>query len=275
MTVKKALATTQINAAAIVPERAIELYRETMQALQRHRLPFLVGGAHALAQYTGITRHTKDLDLFVKGEDVKAMLRVLEAAGFETELTSPMWLAKARQGENFVDFIFNSSNGLCHVDDFWFERAPHARIFDVDVQLCAPEEILWSKAFVVERERYDGADIAHLLRASAERIDWQRLIGLFNGYWRVLLAHLLMFEFIYPGDAHRIPREVMSELLERAQRVPEDGKKPPNVCRGTLLSRTQYLHDIKHWEYEDARVRPHGRMTAAEAAILSLLEDDA
>lgn len=264
----------QPAATAIVPERARKLYRETMRELQRHDLPFLVGGAHALSQYTGITRHTKDLDLFVKGEDVKRMLHVLERAGFETELTSPMWLAKARRGEDFVDLIFNSSNGLCHVDDFWFARAPQARIFDVDVRLCAPEEIFWSKAFVTERERYDGADIAHLIRGAAERIDWKRLVGLFNGFWRVLLANLLMFEFIYPSEAHRVPRWVMEELLERARRGPDEEKNPPRVCRGTLLSRVQYLHDIRQWEYEDARVRPHGRMTAEEAAVLSRVEGE-
>ena len=26
------------------------------------------------------------------------------------------------------------------------------------------EESLWQKAFIMERERYDGADVAHLLR---------------------------------------------------------------------------------------------------------------
>ena len=34
------------------------------------------------------------------------------------------------------------------------------------------EETLWSKAFVMERERYDGADVAHLILAHGERLDW-------------------------------------------------------------------------------------------------------
>jgi hypothetical protein len=58
------------------------------------------------------------------------------------------------------------------------------------------EETIWSKAFVMERERYDGADIAHLLRASAERLDWHRLLERFDAHWPVLLSHLILFGFI-------------------------------------------------------------------------------
>ena len=34
--------------------------------------------------------------------------------------------------------------------------------------LIPAEEMIWSKAFIMERERYDGADVAHILRACAE-----------------------------------------------------------------------------------------------------------
>ena len=38
------------------------------------------------------------------------------------------------------------------------------------------------------------------------------------------------------------------------------------TCRGTLLSRAQYLPDIGWWGYQDARLPPEGRMTAEEIA---------
>lgn len=38
-------------------------------------------------------------------------------------------------------------------------------VLGIPVQLCPPEEMLWSKSYVMERERYDGAEVMHLLRA--------------------------------------------------------------------------------------------------------------
>jgi hypothetical protein len=109
--------------------------------------------------------------------------------------------------------------------------------------------------------------VAHILRASAERIDWTRLVARFGDYWRVLMAHLVLFGFVYPGERHRIPPGVLSELSSRLQRelaTPETGAR---VCRGTILSRAQYLVDVERWGYADPRLAPQGNMTEREAAI--------
>jgi hypothetical protein len=45
--------------------------------------------------------------------------------------------------------------------------------------------------------------------------------------------------------------------------------EPPNderLCRGTLVSREQYLVDITEWGYNDARMKPRGPMSATEIA---------
>ena len=41
---------------------------------------------------------------------------------------------------------------------------------------------------------------------------------------------------------------------------------PEPLCRGTLISREQYLVDILEWGYVDARMAPRGPMTATEIA---------
>ena len=104
-----------------------------------------------------------------------------------------------------------------------------------------------------DRDRCDSADVAHLLLAYAEKLDWNRMLHRFGGYWHVLLSHLLLFTFIYPSEAHRIPIRVMQELNRRFQQ--ELGKKlsDQRLCRGTLLSMTQYSTDVRRWGYEDAR----------------------
>jgi Nucleotidyl transferase of unknown function (DUF2204) len=139
-----------------------EFYRASMQALNRAGVPFLVGGAYAFGVYTGISRDTKDFDLFLQPGDVDRALEALSAAGYAAERTFPHWLAKVLCKENVIDLIYRAGNGLCQVDVSWFDRARDGELLGMPVRLCAPEEILWMKAFIMERERYDGADVAHL-----------------------------------------------------------------------------------------------------------------
>jgi hypothetical protein len=229
-------------------------------------IPFLVGGGHALRHYTGDVRGTKDLDVFVRREDALAFLEGLAAAGFETDLTFPHWLGKAQVEGDYIDVIYSSGNGLTEVDDAWFAHSQPAIVLGVPVQLCPPEEMIWSKAFIMERERYDGADISHLIRACQGQLDWNRLVARFGIHWRVLLSHLTLFGFIYPGEVAAIPPDVMvglCGLLEREACRPAPDQR---VCQGTLLSREQYLTDVSRWGYADGRLMPRGSLTPEEIA---------
>jgi hypothetical protein len=143
------------------------------------------------------------------------------------------------------------------VDEDWFSYARPSRLFDRDVLISPPEELLWSKSFVMERERFDGADVMHLLAAKAESLDWPRLLHRFAGHEPVLLAHLVLFPYVYPGHAHILPRWLVPELLRRAQAAKPD---TDDLCRGTLLSRAQYLTDLAEG-LVDARRQPYGSMT--------------
>src|SRR5205814_1501759 len=111
--------------------------------------------------------------------------------------------------------IFGSGNGLAPVDRLWFDHARRGTVLGFPVRLCPIEEMIWSKSFIQERERFDGADVLHLIRAGAARLDWKRLIRRFGPFTRVLLAHLVMFGLVYPGERRRIPARVMKELLGR------------------------------------------------------------
>jgi hypothetical protein len=240
----------------------VGFYREAMQVLQRANVPFLVGGACAFGIYTGISRDTKDFDLFLRPQDVDLALDAFKQAGYEAEKTFPHWLAKVKSRDAFIDLIFRAGNGLCEVDDSWFARAHNREELGMGVKICAPEEILWMKAFIMERERYDGADVAHLLQSCAEIIDWQHLLQRFGPDWRLLLSHLVLFGYIYPSEWSRIPREVMDELLQRIRREPSASAE--RICRGTLLSRAQYLVDVEERGFRDARLDPPGQMGPAE-----------
>jgi hypothetical protein len=239
-------------------------YRNVLLTLAGDGVPFLVGGAFAFAALTGIRRDTKDLDLFIRREDYPRVETLLTQAGFRIELTFPHWLAKAHFGAAFVDLIFNTGNGVMPVDDGWFEHAIDAEILGLPVKMAPPEESICSKAFIMERERYDGADVAHLLRACAGRLDWQRLRRLFGPHWRVLLSHLVLFGYVYPGERTRVPTALMEELLELLRQEMREPPSPLPLCAGTLLSREQYLPDIEEQGLIDARCTEMSKMTTQD-----------
>ncbi len=249
---------------------ATTFYREVVETLQSANVAFLVGGTYSLERHAGIQRRTKDLDLFIRRHAFESAARALETAGFDVELTHPHWLAKATRGEWQVDLIFAGGNGLAQVDDEWFEHGVPESIFDVPVLLCPAEEMVWSKSFVMERERFDGADVLHILRESAERLDWRRLLRRYGTHAAVLLAHLILFRFVYPSEAQRIPRWVIDAARTQAESGPSVGR----LCRGTLLSRSQYRIDIEEWGYQDARLPPDGVMTPEQVALWSVDTDD-
>jgi predicted nucleotidyltransferase len=242
-----------------------DFHRRSAAALLNANVPFLIGGAYVVEAYAGISRRTKDFDLYVRPHHVDAAIDVLARAGYKTEKTFPHWLAKAGRGRDYIDLIFRAGNGLCEVDDSWFERAQDHDLLGLHVKLCAPEEMIWMKAYIMERERFDGADIAHILQSCAEKIDWPDLVHRFGPDWRVLLSHLVLFGYIYPSERGKVPAAVMDDLIARLR---NEGPAPGShrLCRGTLLSRKQYLVDIRERGFRDARLEQRVHMDSEDIA---------
>src|ERR1043166_3550038 len=241
-------------------------YSEVVRVLTRANIPVLLGGGFALEFYTHLGRRLKDMDLFILRRDWKRVATVLNQSNFRTELTFSHLLGKVFYADQFIDIIFSSGNGLCEVDSLWFKHSVPGTVFGVPISFCPPEEMIWSKSFVMERERYDGADVAHLLLKRGQHLDWQRLLGRFGKHWRVLFSHLVLFDYIYPSESASVPHEVRVELLERMKRDMSLPPTPLKWARGTMLSRSQYEIDIAKLGYADARVVPEGRLSPKEAA---------
>jgi putative nucleotidyltransferase-like protein len=252
--------------ASALDERSRAFYRHALGLLDQNGVGYLVGGAYAFACYTGIERHTKDFDVFIRRSDFDRAAKILEDAGYETDLTFPHWLGKAFKQDDFIDLIFSAGNGVAVVDELWFEHAVPASVLGMDVKLIPPEEMIWSKGLIMERERYDGADVAHVIRAAGESLDWSRLIERYGRYWRALYAHLILFGFIYPSDRSKVPTWVMDKLEQRLAKEVRSPDAKEKICYGTIISRQQYLIDLDRWGYKDARLEPLGNMTAEEIA---------
>lgn len=233
-----------------------------MQVLRDNQIDFLVGGAYALAHYTGIARDTKDFDLFIRRADVASALAIWEKAGYKADFVFDHWLAKVAKGNVYVDVIFCSGNGLGSVDDAWFEKAQQAKIFSTQVKVVAPEELIWQKAYIMERERFDGADVVHLLAACAPALDWERLVRRFGPDWRVLWGHLILFGFIFPSKRNLIPLELVKEFSAKVSREQTEPAPVDPVCNGTLLSRIQYQSDLR--DFLDARLTGRSSISTEE-----------
>ncbi len=244
-------------------QQARDFYLRAMTILDEAEIEYLVGGGYALAHHTGIARDTKDLDVFVRPGASRRAVDALAAAGYRTEWTWPHFLAKAMIDSAFVDVLFSSGNGLSPVDDEWFAHAEAGEILGRKAKVVPAEEMIATKAFVMERERFDGADVAHLLLRRASHMDWQRLLRRFEGHERVLQAHLLLFGYIYPSQRLEIPDWVPDELNERIMAEPQTNEC---VCRGTFLAQHQYQIDVHKWGFIDGRLLPRGPLRADDLA---------
>lgn len=226
-----------------------EFYQKALLQITESDIPFLVGGATALKVHTGIQRETKDLDLFCKASDYPKILKILIDNNWKSEITDARWIAKAFHNTHYIDLIFSTPTGACTVDDSWFEHATPFDLYDIPLKCVASEELIWCKAFVQERVRFDGADINHIILKQGRVLDWERLLMRMDPYWEILFGHILFFRFIYPSERNAVPRWVMEELIQRVNDQQDIPLPKDKVCRGPLVSQTQYEKDFKEWGF--------------------------
>ena len=225
-------------------------YKKALQLLTESKVPFLLGGAFAVRQYTGIFRDTKDLDVFCKPNDYVHILNFFSEKGYETELTDARWLAKIFNGEYFIDLIFDSSNCLNRVDESWFDHAVKGKLLNIPVAFLAPEYVIWSKLYIQNRDRYDGADINHIILKYGNHINWKLLLNKLDKHWHLLLSQILNFQFIYPSERDIVPEWLVQELLLRAKNQYRHSAAKEKTCRGPLLDQSQYHIDITEWGFK-------------------------
>ena len=244
-----------------LPEEQQALFREVLLILEEAPFPYAVAGAFALRQHTGICRFTKDLDIFLTTQVVGEALGCLEQHGFECEVADPVWLAKVHRDGYFVDLITGMSSGVIAVEDSWVVRAHPARVCGLDSRVLAPEETIASKLFVTRRERFDGADIAHIIFGSQGQLDWDRILQLAGDHWELVLWALLLFRYVYPAHSHYVPQKIWDDLLTRfTQEIREP--KANTRFRGSLIDDAMFAIDVEEWamdnvleEYRAARPR--------------------
>lgn len=226
-------------------------YKQALELLNESGCHYMLGGAFAMFQYTGIFRDTKDLDIFCKSSEYPKILKAFAEKGYRTELTDVRWLAKVFHGEYFIDIIFDTVNNICTVDDYWYERATTGKFAGIDVKFIPVEELIWCKLYVQNRERNDSADVNHIILRYGKDVDWKHLLYRMDPHWHILLAQLLIFQFVYPADYREIlPQWLFDDLMNRAHEQYDLPAPVEKVCRGPMIDQTQYQVDIKEWNYK-------------------------
>jgi len=246
-----------------IPEDEREIYKRALGALNAAGVPYIVAGAYAIYEHTGIYRQTKDLDLFCEPQAVVPAMRALRDAGFRTRLEQSHWLSKALDDPYFIDIIYGMGNGLALIDADWYTHSTPAILAATQVRVAPPEELIWHRLFIHERHRHDMADVAHLILAKGHLMNWRRLIDKTGENWPLLLSQVQLFRYVYPGYRDQVPRWVLRELLEKAEADSSRssaGEEEHDNTRGTMISRFSFAIDVNEWGFRDLREEYIDRM---------------
>lgn len=238
------------SAAPHFEEKQESFYRDVLERLNQANVPYAVAGAFALQQHTGIWRCTKDLDIFLPVEEIPLALAALEKGKYLCEVRDPVWLAKAHREEYFVDLITGMSNGVIIVDQGWMDRAQPALVVGIPTRVIAAEELVASKLFVTRRERFDGADIAHIIYGTRGQLEWARLLELAGDHWELLLWALVLFGYVYPAQAQYVPWWLWQNLLTRFM-AGVAKPDPKAIFRGSLIDENMFAIDTQEWGLAD------------------------
>ena len=226
----------------VLPPEQADLFREILTLLENRGVAYAVAGAFAMQEHTGICRDTKDLDVFLTAENAVRAIKYLKDEGFECEIFDPVWLFKAHRNEFFVDLITGMSNAAIIVDESWIERSVPAVIHGVNTRVLAAEELLASKLFIARRERFDGADIAHIIYGTRGKIDWQRCSDIGRALGDVALGAGIVPLCLSRAD-RLCPREMWGSLLSRFQEA--FSLRPKEKFRGSLIDDKMFAIDVK------------------------------
>ena len=156
-------------------ERFVSVLRDAVRAIEDADIPYaMIGGIPSVVLGRPRWSPNEDIDFFVKPEDAKKVLEVLDKAGFETEERDPQWLYKAKRDDVVVDVIFRSS-GDFYIDDEMFQRAFIGEFKGLKLRMLAPEDLVVMKALAHKEDTPQYWHDALSIIARSE-LDWDYLV---------------------------------------------------------------------------------------------------
>jgi hypothetical protein len=202
--------------AEIFPREQADVYERVLYGARERNIPFALCGAFAVGTYTGEWRNTKDLDLTILPQDRARMIDTLSDAGlqdyYDEQPYDRGWIYRGRRDGAIVDLIWAMANRRAFFDEEFLTRARPAEFMEIPVRVIPPEELLWDKLYIMQRQRCDWPDILNLLHATAETLEWDRLLKRVGEDTWLLAGLLATYRWLCPGRARAIPAAVWEQL---------------------------------------------------------------
>ncbi len=209
------------------------IYAEVLRQTRRKGIPCAIGGGIAVGLYVPQRQSTKDIDIYVKPSDCDEMIALVTARGLKDYYAKlpydRHWIYRSYKGDCIVDVMWGMPNRRAVVDDEWLTRGPEIEIHGERVRALPPEEVIWAKLYVLQRDRSDWPDILNILYATGPSLDWNHLIARVGADAALLEAVLSIFAWLCPARAAQIPAAVRRKI-KMAARQPQGG-----VARDNLL----------------------------------------
>lgn len=226
----------------LIPDDQWAVFQAGRAAAERAGVPFLLGGAMALATFTGRWRNTKDIDFIVRQGDQQKIIDALLADGFADyhaqQAYDRSWIFRAVRGEVVLDIIWKLPNHRVEVDAAWFEHSWPVRLRGGEYRAIPLEELIRVKLYVLQRERCDWIDVINALAGSIEHVKWDHLIQRMGRDLPLLQGVLCVFAWLAPARAGAIPRELRERFA-----LPHIATEDPQAMEERRVS----LFDSRPW----------------------------
>jgi hypothetical protein len=202
--------------AELVPGGQLAVYHGVIREASNRGLRFAVGGSLAMAVYAGRVRKSKDLDLYTTPAKKDGLIEALGHLGlqdyYERLPYDRSWIYRATTDDTIVDIIWAMANHRTVVDDDWLVRGPEIRFGSETLKLIPLEEMIWSKLYILQRDRCDWPDILNLLDTAGHQVDWERLLDRIGEDTSLLAGVLNVYCWLRSDNARRLPEWLWARL---------------------------------------------------------------
>lgn len=234
--------TGQIDWEALIPEDEWALYKTVIDKVREKGIRFALGGGLAFSEYAGRVRNTKDLDLYIFPWDREAAAQATAEVGFadyyEKEPYDRSWIFRSYKDPVIVDLIWTAPNHRMVVDPRWVTRGRDVVIRGTRLNLIPPEELIWAKMFVMQKDRCDWPDILNILSNMGHLLDWRHLLSRVDKDIALLAGLLSAFRWLSPERASKLPAWIWERVgLSRSW---------PEMSGETSIERAPVL-DYRDW----------------------------
>ncbi len=231
----------------ILTDAQVRVYGPVLKGAIERGIPFALGGSLGMAVYAGAFRPSKDLDIYVRPVDKDEMIDLLGHLGsadyFDRLPYDRSWIYRSTFGDEIVDVIWKMANHRSDVDDSWVTAGPVLDFAGQHARLVPIEELIWSKLYVLQRDRCDWPDVINLIDRSAARLDWSRLRDRLGDDIALLRSVLLVYRWLRPLKAADLPSWVWSD----PHRVHSRGSEITEA-RARLLDSRDWLLGLRNGE---------------------------